>query len=115
MHALRDKIEGVARELARFGAIRDPAHGQLAETRLAVAVGWRGATALLYKQEEVAIASEVRQFAKGLPPVLTDRERIATGLVRDVRGSQIRANTRRRGGTRTAAGKDTVSFRAQVF
>jgi len=83
-HALRDKIEGVARELARSGTIRDPAHAKLAETRKAVVTGWLGVAALLDKQGEPALAGEVRQFVKGLPPVLTDRERIATELIRHV-------------------------------
>jgi hypothetical protein len=87
-HAVRNKVEGVTRELAGSGAIRDPAHAKLAETRKAVTTGWLGVATLLDKQGEVALAGEVRQFVRNLPPVLTDRERIATGLVRHLKAQR---------------------------
>lgn len=40
------------------------------------------------KQGDTALAGEVRKFAKDLPPVLTDRERIATELVRHVKAQR---------------------------
>jgi hypothetical protein len=83
--AVREKVEAVARELARSGTIRDPAHAKLAETRKAVVAGWLGLATLLDKQGEVALAGEVRQFVRSLPPALTDRERIATELIRHVK------------------------------
>lgn len=49
---------------------------------------------MLDKQGESALAGEVRQFAKNLPPVLTDRERIAIELVRHVK-AQRAAQTQR--------------------
>lgn len=94
-NALRHKVEGVARELAKSGTIRDPAHAKLAETRKAVVTGWLGVAALLEKQGETVLAREVCQFVSNLPPVLTDRERIATELVRHVkmqRSAQTRAD-----------------------
>jgi Relaxase/Mobilisation nuclease domain len=93
-HVLRDKVDGVASELARSGTIRDPAHAKLAETRRAVVAGWLGVAALLDKQGDVALAGEVRQFVNALPPVLTDRERIATALIRQVK-TQNAVGTRR--------------------
>ena len=39
-YALRDKVESIARELATSGAVRDPAHGKLTETRKTVVTGW---------------------------------------------------------------------------
>ncbi len=92
-YAFRDKVEGVAREVTRSGTIQDPAHSKLAETRKAVVTGWLGVATLLDKQGEVALAGEVRQFVKSLPPVLTDRERIATELLRHVK-AQRSARTR---------------------
>src|SRR6185437_6891843 len=53
--ALREKVEVVARELARSGTIRDPAHAKLAETRKAVVAGWLRIATLLDKQGEVAL------------------------------------------------------------
>jgi hypothetical protein len=93
-HTLRNRVEGVARELARSGTIRDPAHAKLAETRKAVVAGWYGVATSLDKQGEVALAGEVRQFVTNLPPVLTDREQIATELIRDVKAQRL-ARTRR--------------------
>lgn len=83
--ALRDKVEGVARELARSGTIRDPAHAKLAGTRKAVVAGWIGVAILLDERGETALAAEVRQFVKSLPPVLTDRERIAGEFTRHLK------------------------------
>lgn len=87
-HALREKVEGVARELARSGTIRDPAHAKLVETRKAVVAGWLGVATLLDRQGEAALAGEVRQFVNNLPPVLTDRERIASELIRHVKAQK---------------------------
>ena len=93
-HAHREKVEGVARELATSGTIRDPAHAKLAETRKAVVAGWLGVAALLDKQGEVALAGEIRQFVKNLAPVLTDRERLAAEFLRHVK-AQKQARTQR--------------------
>ena len=88
-YALRDKVEGVARELARSGAIRDPAHSKLAETRKTVVAGWLGVAALLDKQGDPALAGEVRQFVSSLPPALTDRERIGRELIRHLKAQKL--------------------------
>ena len=85
---LREKVESVARELATSGTIRDPAHTKLAEARKAIVAGWLDVAALLDHHRDAALAGEVRQFVKNLPPVLTDRARIATGLARHVRAQR---------------------------
>jgi hypothetical protein len=95
-YALREQVEGVAGELARYGAIRDPAHTKLAQMRKTVVAGWIGVAALLDKQGDVALAGEVRQFVKKLPPVLTDRERIAIELVRRVTAQRSERTARAR-------------------
>jgi MobA/VirD2-like, nuclease domain len=92
-HALRERVEGIAGEFARSGTVRDPAHAKLAETRKAVVTGWLGVATLLDRQGETGLAGEVRQFVKSLPPVLTDRERIALELIRYVKA---RRSTRTR-------------------
>jgi hypothetical protein len=91
--ALREKVQSVARELAKSGTIRDPAHAKLADTRKAVVTGWLGVAALLDRQGQTALAGEVRQFVKNLPPMLTDRERIASELIRHVKAQRL-ARTR---------------------
>lgn len=85
-YAFRDKIQIVARELVTSSMVPDPAHAKLVETRKAVVTGWLGVAALLERPDEVALAGEVQQFVRNLPPVLTDRERIATELIRHVKG-----------------------------
>lgn len=91
--AIREKAEDVARELMRSGTIQDPGHAKLAETRKAVVAGWLGVAAVLDRQGEAGLAGEVRQFVKSMPPVATDRERIATELLRIVK-AQRSARTR---------------------
>ena len=81
-YALREKVEGIAREMAASGTIPHPAHTGLAETRMEIVAGWLGVAALLDQQGEAILAGEVRQFVGNLPPVLTDRERIAVALAR---------------------------------
>jgi Relaxase/Mobilisation nuclease domain len=79
--ALREQIQSVATELSKTGTIRDRAHSRLAETRKAVVAGWMGVAATLDAQGEISLAGDVRYFAKHLPPVLTDRERLAAAFV----------------------------------
>ena len=43
---------------------------------------------MLDRQGETVLAAEVRQFVKSMPPVLTDRERIAAELVRNVKAQR---------------------------
>lgn len=78
---LRSQITSVAEELRRTGTIRDSHRKRLVETRRAIVDGWMRAAAILGRQGEVSLAGDVRYFAKHLPPVLTDRERIAAGII----------------------------------
>ena len=93
-YALRDKVHNVATELATSGTIRDLAHANLAKTRKLVVAGWLGVATLLDRQGETALAGDVRQFMTSLPPVLTDRERLAAELIRHV-NAQRSARTRK--------------------
>ena len=79
--ALRERLESIVSELAKTRAIRDPAHAKLAETRRTVVAGWMGVASTLEAQGERTLAGEVRQFATTLPPVRTDRERVAAQLI----------------------------------
>jgi hypothetical protein len=80
-YALREELEGIARELSRTKTISDPARAQLLETRKAVIAGWNAIAAKLEAQGEIAVGGDVRYFAMHLPPVLTDRERLAAHLI----------------------------------
>lgn len=80
-YALREELEGIARELSRTKANSDPARAQLLKTRKAVIAGWNAIAAKLEAQGEVALGADARYFAMHLPPVPTDRERLAAHLI----------------------------------
>jgi hypothetical protein len=77
----REQLASVVKELKETGTIRDPNRKKLLETREAVIHSWMCAADLLDRQGEVSLAGDVRYFAKHLPPVLTDRERTAAGIL----------------------------------
>ena len=79
--AVRHRVTDVARKLMQTGSFHDPARARLLETRKAILHGWLNVADSLDIQGEVILASEVRQFARHLPRVLTDREHLATALV----------------------------------
>jgi hypothetical protein len=79
--ALRDNIASVVKELQETGTVRDPGRKRLVEARKSVVDSWMRAAEVLDRQGEIILAGDVRQFAKHLPPLLTDRERIAAGIL----------------------------------
>ena len=92
-YAMRERVESVAKELSKAGTVCDPARSQLHETRKAVVTGWMGIAATLDAQGEIVLAGDVRYFAKHLPPVLTDRERLAQDVIRYLKATSARART----------------------
>jgi len=81
-YALREKLDGIVRELRATTPITDPARVSLLETRGAVLEGWNAVASKLEDQGEIVLGGHVRYFAVHLPPVLTDRERLAEQLIR---------------------------------
>jgi len=80
-YALREKLDGVVRELSQTKTISDPVRPRLLKTREAVIAGWNAVAAKLESQGEIVLGGEVRYFAMHLPRVLTDRERLAAKLI----------------------------------
>jgi hypothetical protein len=80
--AIQERVSSVAAELSRTGTVHDPARAELNETRKAVVARWAGIVDALGMQGDTTLADEVRQFVRRLPPILTDRERLAIELVR---------------------------------
>lgn len=80
-YALREERDRVLHELSRATLMSDPARARLLETREAVVAGWNAIAARLESQGEIVLGAEVRSFAMHLPPVLTDRERLAAELM----------------------------------
>jgi hypothetical protein len=80
-YALREALKGIGRELSRTKTISDPARASLLKTRQALIAGWNAVAAKLEAQGEIALGADVRYFAMHLPPVRTDRERLAAQLI----------------------------------
>ena len=81
-YALREELDVIVRELRQTQTISDPARRKLVETRKAIIAGWNAVAAKLEAQGEEVLGGDVRYFAKHLPPVMTDRERLAAELIR---------------------------------
>jgi hypothetical protein len=78
---LRERMIGVATELYRSWTVEDPARARLLETRKSLVSTWMRAAEVLDEQGEEILAGGVRYFAMHLPPVLTDRQRLAAQLI----------------------------------
>jgi DNA-binding transcriptional regulator YiaG len=78
--ALR-RLNDIVKELRQTGRISDPAHARLVETRKALLAQWEQLARTLDAQGEIALAGDVRHYAQYLPPVLTDRQRIASAFL----------------------------------
>ena len=96
-YSLREKLDDVGRELSATQTITDPARAKLLETRKAVVDGWNAVAAKLDAQDEIVLGGYVRYFALHLPPVLTDRERLAQQLIQHIEAER---STRSRGDER---------------
>jgi hypothetical protein len=79
---LLERVKDIANELVQTGTIRNPGRAKLIETRKAVVASWMKTADALDAQGEVVLAADVRHFAGNLPPVLTDRERLAIDFIR---------------------------------
>src|SRR3569833_223373 len=78
--ALVATVKEIAKELYETKTYRDPARPQLVETRRAVVDRWMTIADTLDAQGEAELATDVRRFAQDLPPVLTQKERLAARL-----------------------------------
>jgi hypothetical protein len=92
-YALREKLDGIVRELRTTTPVTDPARARLLETRRALIEGWNAVASRLEDQGEIVLSGHVRYFAMHLPPVLTDRERLAEQFIRFAK-AQRSARTR---------------------
>ena len=90
-NAIRTRVNDVVTELRANGAIRDPARDRLIETRKAVVSAWMSTAEQLEAQGDVELGREVRHFARHLPPVLTDKERLAIQLLQHVRAQRAQS------------------------
>ena len=97
-YSMREKLDDIGRELSATRTITDPARVKMLETRNAVIEGWNAVASKLEAQGEIVLAGHVRYFATHLPPVLTDRERLAQQFIQHVRAQRLaRARVDHRG------------------
>ncbi len=96
--ALHDRVIGIANELSRSRTIADPVRDRLLETRKSLVSAWMRAAEVLDAQGEIILAGDVRYFVKHMPPVLTDRQRLAAqfiGFIQKERGVEPEGSGRR--------------------
>jgi MobA/VirD2-like, nuclease domain len=84
---VRDRVTAIAKQLMQTGTFHDPARDALLETRRSVVSRWLEVADALDLQSEATLAGDVRRFARHLPPVLTDQERLAERFVQHLRAS----------------------------
>jgi len=94
VRSFREKVEGIAKELRETRTITDPARPTLVRTRKAIVVGWNDIASRLEAQGEIELGADARYFAAHLPPVLTDRERLAVEFMRHVKAHGPRETAR---------------------
>jgi hypothetical protein len=87
-YALRERFDVVKRELIATRTISDPARPRLLETRKAVVDAWNTVAAQVEAQGDVQLGDEIRYFVRYLPPVLTDRERLAVEIIQRARAKR---------------------------
>jgi hypothetical protein len=80
-YALREKLDDIVHGLSETSPVPDPARARLLETRKAIIQGWNAVAHKLEAQGEIVLGGDVRYFAMHLPPVMTDRERLAAQLI----------------------------------
>jgi hypothetical protein len=78
---VRQRVTEIAANRVSTGSFSDPSRARLLETREAVLNAWFNVADSLDAQGDHILASDVRHFARHLPRVLTDGERIAAALV----------------------------------
>ena len=82
---MRAKVEAVARELQQGTLTPEPNKKKLLLRREAVIRGWEAVAHVLRAQGEGDLARDVEAYVAALPPVRTEKERIAEGLLGQIR------------------------------
>ena len=78
---MRRKVEAVGKALQAGRLPPEPGRAGLVATRAQVEADWAETAEVLRRQGHEALARQVEQFNRTMPPVRTDRERIAAGLL----------------------------------
>lgn len=78
---VRRKVEEVALEVKQSQHAPDPARAGMVQTREATAAAWHAVALALRTQGDEQLAREVDAFVAAMPPVRTEREVLALGLL----------------------------------
>jgi len=98
---LQRKVRGVMSRIANGdGSVLTEGVGSMQASRRLVLTDWSAKAEALDSQGESELAAQVRKFARSLPPVLTDAQRIATAVSQ---GGPLRADLTQSAGARQAA------------
>jgi hypothetical protein len=86
---MRQRVNDVATQLRETGSLHEPARAELRETRKAITHGWLDVADALDAHGEASLAGKVRHFARHLPRVLTDKERVPAALLQHVANTRL--------------------------
>lgn len=87
---MRGRGEMVARELAKGGLRTEPGKVKLLETRNEARRAWRDVSDILIREGHSDLSAQVQKFMDGMPPPMTERERLAAELVERSREPRTR-------------------------
>jgi hypothetical protein len=85
----RERAESVARELQNGNIRTEPGKAKLLQTRRDVEHGWRAISRMLERGGQYALAADVDRYVERMPPLRTEKERIAEQLRGNVRAKAI--------------------------
>ena len=86
----RERAASAARELFDGSVMPEAGKSRMVATRKEVVSGWLGFASALEKEGQHELAARVRQFVDRMPPVRTDKEKMAADLARQLRGDRAR-------------------------
>ncbi len=95
---MRDKVEAVARELQAGRLSPEAGKEKMLARREATDAAWHAVAARLKEQGKDELAREVESFVHQMPPVRTEKELIARGLLQALDGQRRRDAAEREGG-----------------
>ena len=79
---VRNRVEAVADALHRGQNIPEPGRARMLKTRQQVQQGWLAVREAALENGQHALAERIREFVSQMPPLETDRERVADQLRR---------------------------------
>jgi hypothetical protein len=87
---MRERVEAVARDLARGGARVEPGKAKLMQTHETVRRAWWAVSEILIRDKQPDLAAQVRRFAEQMLPPKTEGEWLADKLVEHIRPPRAR-------------------------